>query len=476
MKRKISILIASVLLLLVGCSKADQTGYISLSDNSCSFNYDGGSTTVMISASDSWHATTNVNWLSVEESPNSVQITVDENSQKAERVGEITVISGSDAATITIYQAGNNNIPVIYRNISVSTYSPNKYYAAGLRLDTENDVQVVYIGLFDLRNDRVIQFGPYNADSYPLSTISTIDDHGNMYIANEGGTKTYYFNKQTASIDFFAENVIIYHCSSDGSVVVGVVSFPTAGSEYPQDFPSVYLPRKWVNGVEKALPMPEKPFRGDAYGWFAGLLPRAVSADGKIIYGTEWQSSDWFMIWWDENDDWHYVGEDVRELNYIPVTDGSGNTYMYAMVSGMINSNAKQAMPQSGEWICGWYYTEQFREDGAIIGTHYPAFYDVKHNKTHIFYDYPESCAVSVKNDGSAGFIRTNAIPLGNTSIDTSDIYAVNPQTETTISTAQQWFFDNYGIYPPAKSLPYGFSDDDTIVTFINGSYILDKR
>ena len=469
MKKQILVLMLSVAAIMVGCNKSDVTGnYVNVSDNSCSFNHEGGVATVAISADGAWRAEKGADWVTLSENSSSITITADANNNRAERICEITVISGSASSTITVYQQGNTKTPVIYRKVPTSIFSPSGKYAAGLRTDIENNQNVTYLVLLDLKTEKEYYYGPYNRDTYPISKVHAVADNGDMYLIGGKNTSlspTYFFNRAKASIEYFSAGGV-FQCSADGTVAVGYIHGKTTSFGVMEA-----LPTKWVNGKEIILDKPEKPYIVDE--WFAGLYLRQCSADGKIVYGTEWQNSDHYMIWWDENNDWHYVAADVYKTEELLVTDKNGNEGYIIMAKGMINHNATTAMSSSGEWVAGWYAENVVRDSGAIGLDLYPGFYNILENKTYIFWDIPNGYGITVTNDG-IGFVRTNAA-LYNSDTETSDYYAVDIRSGNIISSAQQWYFDTYGIYPPAKAVPWGFSPDGTVAMFTN-AYIADLR
>ena len=220
--------------------------------------------------------------------------------------------------------------------------------------------------------------------------------------------------------------------------------------------------------MAEQLPLPERPYRAtdtDPY-WWGGCIARGVSADGRIAYGTEWQANDNYMIWWDENNNWHYVGEDIRELTEYLVTDEYGEEYVYLAAKGMMSQASTTNISHKGTWICGWYVEQTPDDDNAIQWHFYPGFYNTVENKTYIFWDYPDGRAIYAREDG-IGFICTNA-QMYQQDDSMRNYYTVDINTLSTLGSTSDWFFDNFGIYPPGKSIVRGFSDDNTIALFEN--------
>ena len=471
MKKLILPLLLSVFV-LSGCSKdATDNGYIKLSDNSCSFNIEGGSTTVIVNASGSWSAENASEWITLSQQGNTLTITAEENTFGQERSAYILIIAGNTSANIDVYQVGDSSKPVIYRKTNSYICSPSVDYIGGItypRIEAGSASATQYIILQDIRNDKVYQFGPYSSSLYSLEDIKAIDDKGDMYISN-GNNGMYFFNSQDASIVPF-DSGDIFKCSADGTVAVGASILVGADGIERSHFPI-----KWVNGVAHQLELPETPTRPQ-YPWGGGCIARSCSADGKIVMGTEWNNTDFFILWWDENNNVHRAAEDVYGLDPIEVTDKDGNTGIYYMVTGgMMTTNNPEALSRSGKWIAASFYRDVITDAGAIYREYYPGFYNTQENKTHIFWDYPDGSAQMARDSDNIGFIQTNARLLASTELEYREYYTVDIEAETVLSSTQDWFHEKYDIYPPSKSLIYYFSEDDRIALF-QDAYVYDRR
>ena len=453
---------------MVGCSKdSANNGSILLSDISCSFSCEGGSTTVVVGSNADWSVAAQSDWFSVEKiSDKEFIVTAQENYYGIDREGYILVMSGSNSLNFTVYQLGDNSREVIYREANSYFYSKSKRYCGGLGRTA--DAGVFRVVVHDVETEETFFYGPFSTSVYSGSNLSVraVIDDGDMYLSTGkgwGNSELFYFNRRNGTITPF-DSGEIYGCSADGTVAVGCKYEYAGENQFAMSYPC-----KWVNGVPKILPMPETTYRG--YDWEAGILLRCVSSDGKVCVGTEWLNTDHFCIWWDENDEWHYVGDDVRRTEDVLVQDAQGNVGYYTLVTGIYNENAIYMMSNNGEWITGTYINDRVsEEDGRITVDYFPAFYNTKEHKTYIFSDYPESAAIAVTSDG-IGFIRTGVKPAEVLEHNLTDYYTVDIRSLTTISDTQTWYHDTYGIYPPAQLLTLAISDDYRTAVFYN-SYI----
>src|SRR5699024_5404612 len=107
------------------------------------------------------------------------------------------------------------------------------------------------------------------------------------------------------------------------------------------------------------LPKPTLNYRDEPIG---DVQAAGISADGRIIYGTTWDNRDFGLEYWDENNEVHYVGEDVRYCRAVDRPDGYGGTYKYNLCDGMWTSATKTNISPNGKYIAGTYRVESLVE------------------------------------------------------------------------------------------------------------------
>ena len=465
------LIVISLFIAVVSCGK-DNTleSYVNVSDSTCSFNYEGGTETINIEASDSdWHAECAATWVSLEHSGNKLIISVSPNTSSTERQANVTVISGSAGTNIAVYQNGYNSMEVIYRDVH-GEISPNGYFEIGIYL-TSSSSEKYYLRVRNMREDTYEDFGPYFSYDYPVYSVIAVTDSGDAFLTSStsltSGT-VYYFNRETGSITRFDNKCYIQYSVADGNIAVGYNSDPDLG------IMAQYTPVLWENGEKHILPVPDKPFR-QTRNWSTGVIPQGISDDASIIWGIEWESIDLFCLWWDENRDWHYVGQDVRKLETVMADNGYGRGELveYTMASGFFNLADYRSMSNTGTWISGWFYEETLDDDNFVNAKYYPAFYNFKEQKTYIFRDYPSAYACAVNDDGT-GFIATVLTPFeGDPSM--CDFYAVDIRSGSTIGTLQDWVYNTYGIFIPQKTYVLSFSSDGKVM-ISSDTYIVDNR
>ena len=174
-------------------------------------------------------------------------------------------------------------------------------------------------------------------------------------------------------------------------------------------------------------------------------MARGISANGKVIYGTSWEGSDFGMLYWkDGKVDW--VGKDIRETTtVIRTSPKDGTEYEYTCVNGIICQAWNTQISPSGRWIAGRYRKEFDPATGQEIETEeYAAFYNTETEKTVIVKDYGASGGKFATDDGIA------FIGIGTFGVSTGRVYDLN--TGIDLGSTQEWVYNNYGII-----IPYGY-------------------
>ena len=466
--RILTMLVGAAALLTISCSKDDTSAsYVSLSDSVYSFNYAGGNVIITVNTSaSSWRAECSADWLTLSQNSNSLEVNAVANTNTTDRSTEITIIAGSESANLQIFQTGNDNIPVIFRQMH-GVASINGYYEVGLSFPrasaSDNDTYVNII-VNDMRNDKLMTYGPFSQTQFPLNLVLACDDNGNAYITESlnGSTgNVWYFNRQEASLTPFDSETMIEQTST--SVVVGYKSEASITAQA--------RPYKWINGEAIALEAPETRCLGNKE---YSLMARGISADSKIIVGTEWENTNMYATYWDESGKFHYIGEDVREPFTEEGKDVYGQDQTFNLCNGFFNLASKVAISPSGKWYVGWYRVQELMDDKVQIkNTYYPGFYNFEEGKSYIAWDYPEARAAAVTDDG-IGIIATDLNPFTG-DIDLSDFYAIDVQSGTQISSAQDFVYNLYGIYIPQRTYIFSFSEDGKAM-MADGCYIVDRR
>ena len=447
---------------LTGCAKdKEEFHYIDLSQVACTFQGEDNQplTVSVITAPAAWSAAPEASWVTAEKGPDgeSLIITVEDNTTDSERETRITVSAGEAEQQIRINQLAPDNEFVRFRKLDTfsqgAVLSPNGKYAGGFISSIAPDDSFQYAPTFvNIETGEWTQFGPYPEAVHYLTQALCISDQGLLFISDgyNGGQIAINLNGDIfipEAPEGFQFKPQIEAVSADGKYWVGyAVNESTLRG-------GLYHPLLWTDGVPEVLPMPDKNFRNQEFT--TGIMARGISANGKVIYGTSWENSDFGMLYW-KNDGANiekpqWVGKDVRETATVRMSN-NGIEYDYTCVNGIICQAWNTQVSPSGKWIAGRYRKEFDPETKQRVDEpEYAAFYNTETETTVIVDDYGESGGRFVTDDG-IGFIG-----IGTLAVSEGKVYDLN--TGTDLGSTQDWIYDNYGIVIPAGYVNYISAD-----------------
>ena len=378
MKRLFTTGIAAATLLLSclsGCTKTEETfHYVNLSQVSCSFLGEGNQPLeITVKASPAaYEATPGATWVKATQSEDGkvLILTVDDNDTGAERSTTVTIAAGEALQTITVNQLPKDSAIARYRKLDTfqmgAAMSPSGKYAGGFTASIAPDDSWQYSPtIVDTETDEVYEFGPFPESLYYLHQTMAITDQGLLFISDgyNGGqiaidtSGEIFIPEAPAGYRFRPE---IQATSADGKYWVGFAQNESGSNG------GLTHPLLWIDGVPHELPMLDLNHRDEEI--WVGVMARGISADGSIIYGTSWESSDFGMLYWVNNGENtakpRWVGEDVREVTEITMQMGDGTEYKTHKVYGCICTAELTKISPSGKWIATTYRTEEPNEGG----------------------------------------------------------------------------------------------------------------
>lgn len=441
MKR--SLLFAGLIALLVGC-QAEDIPAIRLSDAALTFKGAENSPVVIkvyTSAPEPWEATAEASWVSITDvTSTSFAICVKDNESEEARVADVCIRAGKAENRVSVRQMGKDHTFARYRsypNCEAVVMSPSGKYVGMYDYDwDENDNTVQYAIIIDVATDKKTVLGPYPRELYTFISVCCISDEGDLIIATENkGNYRFTLNEEIMEIvppAGFTKRPEISQVAVDGTMVgwsgKGGVSYPF----------------KWVNGEAIELPKPELNYRNGPIG---DVQARGISADGRIIYGTTWDNFDFGMIYWDENGDVHYVGEDVRYCRTVDRPKGDGTSVKYNLCDGLWCTSTNTCVSPNGKYIAGTFRRESMDEQGGIGEVNCPAFFNTETQKTVLFEELFDGCGVSATSDG-LGFATNSSLgPTGG--------YVVDIEQGIVLGNTLDWIYANYGIRLQAGYILY---------------------
>ncbi len=447
---------------ITGCTTEtkDNVHYVNLSQVACSFLGEGNSPlAVDVKASPAqWTATPGATWVKIERTDErTLTITVDDNGTGAERNTTITIEAGQASQQIRVNQLPLDSEFARYRRLETfqmgAVMSPSGRYMGGFTASIAPDDSWQYSPtIVDTETDEVYEFGPFPESLYYLHQTMAITDQGLLFISDgyNGGqiaidtSGEIFIPEAPAGYRFRPE---IQATSADGKYWVGFAQNESGSNG------GLTHPLLWIDGVPHELPMLDLNYRDEEI--WVGVMARGISADGSIIYGTSWESSDFGMLYWVNNGENtakpRWVGEDVREVTEITMQMGDGTEYKTHKVYGCICTAELTKISPSGKWIATTYRKEEVGSDGFIAYVQRPAFYNTETETTTVVEDYGEATGMHVTDDGIA------FIGIGTMFITEGKVYDLN--TGTDLGNMADWVAENYGIIIPGGVIEYISAD-----------------
>lgn len=434
---------------LSGCKTESSNDYIKLSKGGFSFLGEKNDPKLLeISSNFPWKAQSLDPWLKVSEvTPSSITVSVEDNDTNRERSSKIVVTAGSVVKEVTVYQVQKDNEFPRYRTFHNlfqmgAVISPSGKYIGGLVVGLDETGNYVYYPtIVDIATDEWHQLGPYPRDLMTLYGPQAMTDQGVLILHDESLTNI-SFDIETEAYtivdEFDGAMPAVSSTSADGTIWVGYVNSVSK---------ALSMPMKWVNGVPELLPLPDECVRGGVF-WYGGQA-RGISADGSVIYGTEWENNDYAMIYWDKQGAVHPVGQrEIIATIMRPDWGNNGELAPYNLLGCMVSWSSNANISATGKYIAGTYRKESLASDGVSINAEYfAAFYNTETDETTIFEELGDGSGLSVTDDG-IGFVGLPSGPVTGGAV-------VDVKNRTLLGTTQEWVLNTYGIYLPDGYIQY---------------------
>lgn len=419
---------------------------IKLSDTYITFNGKGNDarTVTVISDPTGWKAVASASWIQITEmTAQTLTFTVDDNEGTEERRGSIDITAGKAQVAIEILQLTETATSAQYRTMfdyeNGVVMSPSGKYAGGWYASMAGDALSFHVVVYDIEADKKIEIGTYPGSLLEFNWPTAISDDGLFFI------ETVADGVYAFSLDGTYEKVATPAGMVDRAIVSGVATNGTkvgfAMKDMEDGHGSLYWPVKWVNGEAQELQMP-KTYRDEleytSAEFLNGVMARGISANGEIVYGTCWDNWDFGMVYWDQNGDVRFVGEDVRKVTPVKMFNEGGVEYDYNLVEGvMCTASSTQSSP-SGKWLAGTFTKEELNaERTEILKTSYPAFYNTETKKTYLLSEYSGVYGLTATDDGKG-------IVGGGSTCTVVDI-----ESGIRIGSGAEWIQSEFGIVVP---------------------------
>lgn len=408
----------------------DAPSYIYPEYSSYSFGSMPDTVSILIESNVDWTADRDAGWLLAEKTVDEdgrqwLTVSVLENEEIEPRTASVILSAGTVSVNITFMQNGASftglfeylsEYPYTYGVIS----SQNVKYVIGMK---DADAEGYYIPeIINVETGERRELEATNEYDYAVA----VSDEGDDYILNSrryGGYAVYVDDQLvelTAPEGYKISGAAVEGMSGDGRVIVGAL--------YSEESGTGRFPCKWVDGVCEILERPDSSAYGTPTGAY-GTLARDCSADGSVIYGTEWSSSSFALCFWRDGE-MFYPGGDYAEMNGY-LADRICKTAEYGGLS------------PNGKWLAARF------ENGT-----YPVIINTDTYEVNILKDISSDMTGMTCSDD--GLLFAASPSMGCTSG-----HVIDPVAGTCVST-QEYFKTEYGLNLSSGLIISKVSDDKT--------------
>ncbi|MEG0808282.1 MAG: BACON domain-containing protein [Alistipes sp.] len=434
-------------LAFTGCTE-DKVEYTSFDVSGDSYTFDGGGVQTykieVQSPMDGWKYTVEGDWVTiVAKDATSLTIGAQINMLPTERSGKVVFTAGTQTLRVVVRQ-----LPIsesCYRTVDdleTLAMSPGGVYIGGFRKGLGEDKAFYYTPVvIEMATGKRTEFEKM---SKPYM-VRAITDQGDMiynndlacYIQKLDGTITSptvvagYTNPVISSVSVGAGGVMVGYCKK-GRVFSGV---------------------KWANmeSVGEILESPTTNSWGDPLK--SGVLARGCSADGSIIYGTEWDKRS--PVYWTADGTVHHAGADLlkRETGIItnPNTgkDQEVKFTNFATLPADVNN-----MSPNGKYIA-FAYNKTTIANKIATRNYYAVLFDIETGESTVVEQYDDATGITVLDDGTLAI----GMPYG--AVRSGAIY--DSKSKTTMSTTQ-WIKQKYNLIITEDYPIYKMATDEKTV------------
>lgn len=404
--------------LLFSCSveETPENGLI-LSRLSYTFSYDGrDSVVVAVECNSEWDCTSSSEQFEVKKiSRDSFMVKALPNEKNEEISSEVRVESEDKSCTFKVNQMAKCFSGQLsdYYPTSQGAMSANGYYAAYVAEYPGGDFRARLVNLSTFE-ETVLEI-PEVEDLLTISGITAVSDDGRCVIFMDGLNARSFYSINGEIVDLpLPEGCRLakpQDMSADGSVIVG----------YCHDKDNLYLPIKWTSFGESYEILERPTDNAAGTGLVNGTIARGCSADGSVIYGSEWRYFG--LVYWKDGKLYN-PGIDYAKIT--PGTNGNQN------ISRIVKFSDNRSVSNNGKYIVSYYMD---MESGYEI--QYPVLINTVTGNVDIMRELQYTAAFSVNDDGVV-FGVTPAMGM-------STGYCLDFETRTAIPISE-WFMDNYGI------------------------------
>ncbi len=397
-----------------GCSDDEtvEADHILLSADTYTFSDGDGETfKIDVRANVPWTVEIENDWIiQVARDDNSVTLGVQSNPATALRTGKVSFTGNGTGATFVARQ-----LPASYkgtfRNLdewmggSDVSMSPGGQYVAGMAAELLPSDEYQFVPeIIETATGKRTRLDPVTM----YDGIRAVSDDGRTVILSHSGNALTSVStdniRHEPGLPAGYAYPYIEAVSADGSVWVGTCKDLATRANHPV---------KWTDGVPELLPEPENNALGQPVS--NGILARGCSADGSVVYGTEW---DWFGIVYWKDGKVAYAGQELIKPHTETIQGVFGPTELQLLDRPKLEAN-NQRISADGRYLAGTY-TAEYIEGNYVFANNYPFLFDIETGKATVLTDNPDEVGLTADDEGnyylgapamgtSAGYVYDNA-------------------------------------------------------------------
>lgn len=388
------------------CAKEEKVEYLTLGQTSYVFSKGEDTVTIAVNCSGEWNVDNTNDWLTYEKVvEDSLTIIAAANAGNEERSGVLSVVSAAglkvdfSVSQFGLTYSGKLEDFTEYWDAVISR--DGRYFV--IMHKCADNVKLLYPTLIDTHTGERTEF--LKVRDY--STVSAVTNDGRIFLYNSGSGSMAVLSSNGEIKDITVpegfKSPKIEAVSGDGRVWVGYVTRSNVSG--------TYVPARWVNGEFEELEAPKNDLYG---GESKRTMARGCSADGSIIYGSEWSWMQHPLVYWKDGE-MYYPGYEYSEIK---------GDYVAAMVLNAENTN----ISDDGRYITSTY-------DDPVDGSGV-AVVDTQTGQMFVLDEPAGMVGIHVTNDGTI-FAATAGGAFS------SSVVNVNSGEVLSVS---DWFMKNYNL------------------------------
>lgn len=427
--------IAAVLVLLPACQKENTQQYLRISNLSYTFDNSGeDSIIVEVLSSATWTTESSEDWLKVTAvDEKTAVIKADKNETNDTRTAKVTFMADGMTAEFNAEQF-NNKFEGMFQdfyNMPLMHLSPSGVYAAGMDIIMTLDGAMQATPI--IINTQTKEITKLETQDY-FNEVHTISDNGKVLILCNGYQNDYRIlvdgEEFNPTLPEGYVNIRPQAVNTDGTIIIGYATNKATGK---------YMPIKWTNGEPEVLEIPE--INGYGQPLANGAMARGCSADGSIIYGSEWDAFS--AIYWKDGKMIHYpstfMGDNIHFVEKGEF-DFTFNNYIHK------SADFKSASPD-GKYIAASFKVGDMEYLPAVINT--------ETEEVTVFDNIPSGNGQCVDNNGRF-YASGPSVSMGYG-------YVVDLSTNE-YKSLPDYLSETYGIYVANNRIAWDTNAEGTIL------------